>query len=222
MKIISWNIGSFIWLKHFPGRKHQCFQVENLDKIQEIIKKENADIIFLQELMTEDIGKIINAFPELIYHRIINTENRISKILLLSKYPFVEVEHPLNNYFIINSINFLPIHLDAFSPRRRLLEIKSLLKDFTSKKSIILGDTNLWIFNKYFSSKLDKKSYLLFLEDFIDTFRFSNHTTRMFLPLDKIFISKDLESKNPKIIKDKIRHMDHYLISLEILYENKK
>lgn len=222
MKIISWNIGSFIWLKYFPSRKHQCFQLENLDKVSQAIKKENADIIFLQELMAEDIEKVINTFPEFTYFKIIDVENRISKILILSKYEPVEVKHAINSYFIINNINFLPIHLDAFSPQRRLLEVKSLLKDFTNQKSIILGDSNLWVFNKYFFSSLDKKSYNLFLESLVDIFRYSKHTTKMLLSLDKVFISKDIKSKNEKIVKNKIDHMDHHMISFEILYENKK
>ena len=38
----------------------------------------------------------------------------------------------------------------------------------------------------------------------------------MFLALDKIFTSKDIKSKNEKIVRHNMGFMDHYMISLEI------
>ena len=40
MKIISWNIGNFIFAKYFPGRKHYCFHIPDMQKASEMIKKE--------------------------------------------------------------------------------------------------------------------------------------------------------------------------------------
>jgi endonuclease/exonuclease/phosphatase family metal-dependent hydrolase len=216
MKIVSWNIGNFIWIKHFPGRKHYCFQSENITEVSDLIKKENADIVFLQEILQDDVNLIYNNFPEFEHKISISTIDRESKSIFLSKYKIQDIEHTNSHDYIINGITFFPVHLNAFSPKKRYEQASYLLKDLPNENGIILGDTNFWIFKNYFLSSKDRTSYDKLLHNHIDILKHLGHTCRIFLALDKIFTTKDIKTKNQKIVKHKIGHMDHYLISAEI------
>ena len=217
MKIISWNIGNFIWLKHLPGRSHYAFQSENVGEVSLLIKKENADVIFLQEIMDgKDVDLITESFSEFPHFLKIKTGDRISVSLFLSKYEIREIHHTNSNDYTINGLSFFPIHLNAFSPRKRFEQANKLILDLPKEKGVILGDTNFWILNKFFFSSRDKTSYSKIVADHTDILKKLGATCRFFLSLDKMFVTKDLDCKNTKIIKHKIGHIDHYMISSEV------
>ena len=217
MKIVSWNIGNFIWLKHLPGRSHYAFQAENIDEVAELLKKEKADIVFLQEIMDgPDIELIIKNFPELPHFLKIKTGYRDSVSLFLSKYHIKEIHHTGSHDYIINGLTFFPVHLNAFSPKKRYAQANDLILDLPKEKGVILGDTNFWIFKKLFFSKRDKSSYIKIVNDHIDILKDLGASCRFFLSLDKVFITKDLTDFNSKIVKHKIGHIDHYMISCEL------
>ncbi len=217
MKIVSWNIGNFIFAKYLPSRQHYCFYNKNIKEVVEMVKNEDADMVFLQEVLGEkDKELIFNNFPEFKYRVSINTNDRESSSLFLSKYEIQEIHHTYSNDYIINGVTFFPIHLNAFSPKKRYEYSSLLTKDLPNEKGVILGDTNFWIFKNYFLFNRDKKSYLKILDNHIDILKNLGYTCRMFLALDKIFTTKDIKTKNQKILKHKIGFMDHYLISAEI------
>lgn len=217
MKIISWNIGNFIWAKHLPGRSHYSFHKNDLEKVIELLKKENADIIFLQEVLAgEDEELLYSHFNEHPHRLAISTTDRESVSLFISKYPINEVKHTRSNDYIINGITFFPIHLYAFSPERRLAQTKALLPDLPGKNGVIMGDTNFWILYGRFLSKTDKKSYNLIKDEHVDVLEKLGPTCRIFLSLDKLFITKDLRHYGEKIVCHKIGHIDHYLIAATI------
>ena len=181
------------------------------------MKKENADVIFLQEIMhDEDTEMLTKRFPELPYLFKIKTVDRISVSLFLSKYEIREIYHTNSNDYIINSLSFFPVHLSAFSSSKRFEQANKLILDLPKEKGIILGDTNFWILNKFFFSSRDKSSYLKIAAYHTDILKKLGATCRFFLSLDKMFVTKDLDYKNTKIIKHKIGHMDHYMISSEV------
>lgn len=217
MKIVSFNIGNFIFAKYLPGRQHYCFYNKNIGKVVSMIKNEDADIVFLQEVLGEkDKELIFDNFPEFKYRISINTNDRESSSLFLSKYEIQEIHHTYSNDYVINGITFFPIHLNAFSPKKRYEYASLFAKDLPGKKGVILGDTNFWIFNNYFLSSRDLKSYNKILDEHVDILKHLGYTCRIFLALDKIFTTKDIKTKNQKIVKHKIDLMDHYLISAEI------
>lgn len=181
-----------------------------------MIKDENADVVFFQEVLEEDAQLIFGNFPEYKYYTSIRTIDRESRSLFLSKYEIEEVNHANSNDYIINGVTFFPIHLNAFSPEKREKQVKLLSKDLPNQKGVILGDANFWIFKNHFLSSTDKKSYSNILKNHIDILKNLGHTSRMFLALDKIFTSKDIKSKNEKIVRHNMGFMDHYMISLEI------
>ena len=216
MKIVSWNVGSFLWTQYLPGRQHYSFQKDNLSEVVERLKNENADIIFLQEILEEDIQSVFDEFPEFEYKKQIHTGDRLSLSLFLSRYPITEIEHTGSHDYIINGLTFFPIHLYAFSPKKRLLQTMDIFADLPDQKGIILGDANFWMHKKFFLSRLDRISYKKILEKHTDELYDLSFTCRIFLCLDKIFTTFDVKVKNQKIVKHKIKHMDHYMISLDL------
>lgn len=219
MKIVSWNIGNFIWAKHLPGRSHFAFHKGDIQHVCELIKNEKADVVFLQEVSISDIDFIKDHFKEFPYSFVIEAETQSSASLFMSIYPVKDIEHSKSHDYLINGITFFPIHLYAFSPKIREKQIEELLPDLPSKNGIILGDTNFWILQGNFLSSVDKKSYGKIIKDHDDILKDLGPTCRIFLSLDKIFVTKDLLSKEEKITKHKINHIDHYMISAEISKE---
>ncbi len=215
MKIISWNVGNFIFAKYFLGRKHYCFDVRDMKEVSEKIKKENPDTVFLQEIMNEDVAFVIQNFTELKYSMVIRSDERQSKSVFLSRHEIKEIVHTNSNDYIINGITFFPIHLNAFSPKKRYEQASILAKDLSEKNAVVLGDTNFWIFKNIFISKCDKKSYKKILENHVDILKKLGHTCKIFLSLDKIFVTKDIKVKNQKIVKHNIGWIDHYMIVAE-------
>ena len=88
--------------------------------------------------------------------------------------------------------------------------------------TVILGDTNFYHFlNKIFLFRKDKMSYGKLMLRFKDTNKGLNFTSTLLTTFDKIFISKELSYHDFKIVKDKFKYMDHYLVTVNIItYSN--
>jgi len=213
MKIVSFNIGNFIWITYTDGAPHYAFQTKDIDAVTSLIKNEDADIIFLQEIASDaDAELLCQYFLDLPYSFKIKT-SAYATSLFLSKFPIKEIHHTQSNDYEINGITFFPIHLYAFSPKVRLEQTKLLLSDVPEKRGVILGDTNFWIYNSFFFSKHDKSSYDMITRNYKDCLSHLGETHRTRLSLDKIFITPDLHASKVKIVKHKIGSIDHYLIS---------
>ena len=218
MKIISWNIGNFIWAKYFKQSGHYAFDKDDLPDILNLIKPENADVIFLQEVRhSHDADLILKSLPEFSYSTIVRDADTEHNSLFLSKYPILEIHHTNSNDYIIEDITFFPIHFNAFSPQTRFDQAKLLIPDLPSTKGVILGDTNFWIVLNYFLSKHDKITYNSIVKDHIDLLKDYGHTNRAFLALDKFFVTKDLKFSDIKLTKHKISYIDHYMISANVI-----
>jgi len=216
MKIVSFNIGNFVWVLYTQRAQHYAFQRKDTDAVVSLVTAENADVIFLQEIAThEDADMLREQFSSFPYSFKIQTETHALS-LFLSCYPIEEVHHTYSNDYHINGITFFPIHLYAFSSKVRSVQTNLLLPDLPREKGVILGDTNFWIYKDYFFSKRDKESYHKITKIYTDCLRHLGATCRIKLSLDKIFITKDLQGKDSKIIKHRIGSIDHYLISTTI------
>ncbi len=216
MKIISFNIGNFIWAKYLPGRKHYAFHKEDIDAVCTLIKEENAEVVFLQEVAIEDIEFIKRHFPEFPHFLTIQIKEETAASLFMSMHPITDIPHSESHDYIINGITFFPIHLYAFSPKVRREQVLRLLPDLPEEKGIILGDTNFWILYDTFLSRRDKTSYNKLTKTHRDIAKHLGPTCRIFLSLDKIFITKDLVEKNVAIIKHRVNHIDHFMIRADI------
>jgi endonuclease/exonuclease/phosphatase family metal-dependent hydrolase len=217
MKILSWNIGNFIWSKHLPRRQHYSFYTPNLPEVSALIKKENADTVFLQEIHTEEDAHIIfESFPEFKHKTIVYSQDRFSKSIFMSKYEIEHIHHTENDDYIIGGISFFTVHLNAFSPEKRYRKVLRILDDLQHSKTVILGDTNFWIIKDRFLSSRDRLSYNKITSNHKDILKSLGPTCRMFMALDKIFITEDLSSENEKIVKHNIGQIDHYMVVADI------
>lgn len=216
MKIVSFNIGNFIWVLYTQRAPHYAFQRKDTDAVISLVKNENAEVVFLQEIAThEDADTLRERFPEFAHSLKIQTETHALS-LFLSMYPIEEIYHTYGNDYRINGITFFPIHLYAFSSKVRSTQTNLLLPDLPKEKGVILGDTNFWIYKNFFISKRDEASYNNITKVYTDCLQHLGETCRIYLSLDKIFITKDLYSQDAKIIKHRIGSIDHYLISTTI------
>lgn len=216
MKIVSFNIGNFIWILYTKRAPHYAFQRKDTDEVVSLVRAENADVVFLQEIAThEDADMLREHFLDFPYSLKIQTETHALS-LFLSNYPVEEIHHTYSNDYLINGITFFPVHLYAFSPKMRSVQTNLLLPDLPKEKGVILGDTNFWIYNDFFFSKRDRLSYHEITKIYTDSLTHLGETCRIKLSLDKIFITKDLQAKNSKIVKHRIGSIDHYLISAMI------
>ncbi len=216
MKIVSFNIGNFIWILYTQRAPHYAFQRKDTNAIVSLVKAENANVLFLQEIAThEDADMLRGHFDSFPYSLKIQTETHALS-LFLSKYPVEEVRHTYSNDYHINGITFFPIHLYAFSSKVRSVQTSLLLPDLPKEKGVILGDTNFWIYKNFFVSKRDKASYGKITKTYIDCLHQLGETCRIKLSLDKIFITKDLHATETKIVKHRIGSVDHYLITTTI------
>lgn len=216
MKLVSFNIGNYIWIIYTQRAPHYAFQRKDTVAVVDLVKKENADVVFLQEIAThEDADLLRNHFSNFPYSLKIKTEAHALS-LFLSNYPIEEIHHTYSNDYLINGITFFPIHLDAFSSKVRFMETNLLRSDLVDEKGVILGDTNFWIYRNYFFLQRDKASYNEIVRNHTDCLKDLGETCRIKLSLDKIFITDDLLAKDAKIVKHNIGSIDHYLISVTI------
>ncbi len=216
MKIVSFNIGNFIWVLYTKRAPHYAFQKKDTKEVVNLVEAEKADVIFLQEIAThEDADFLRGHFSDFPYSLKIQTETHALS-LFLSNYPIKEIHHTYSNDYQIKGITFFPIHLYAFSSKIRSVQTNLLLPDLPEQKGIIIGDTNFWIYNNFFFSKKDKASYNEIIKNHTDCLKYLGETCRIKLSLDKIFITKDLQAKGSKIVKHRIGSIDHYLISTTI------
>lgn len=216
MKIVSFNIGNFVWVLYTQRAPHYAFQKKDTHDIVSLVMSENADVIFLQEIAThEDADMLRSHFPHLAHSLKIKTETHALS-LFLSRYPIEEVHHTCSNDYHINGVTFFPIHLYAFSSKVRSTQTDLLLPDLPKEKGVILGDTNFWIYKNLFISKRDKMSYHKITKTYTDCLRHLGATCRIKLSLDKIFLTKDLQAAGTHIVKHRIGSVDHYLISTTI------
>lgn len=216
MKVVSWNIGNFIWAKYLPGRKSYSFDRRDLGMVYEMIVKENPEVVFLQEVDREDVELLLQKFNFLPHSLIIESFDRESVSMFLSVYNITDIKQSKSHDYIINGITFFPIHLNAFSPEKRAKKVEELLLDLPSEKGVILGDTNFWIFKSHFIHALDKKSYKKICNGHRDILKDLGSTCRMYLALDKFFITHDILSSDEKITHHTVNHIDHYMISANI------
>lgn len=229
IRIMTWNIGSFSFLKYMKyfGIKHKSqkiiheyFQPKiNGVFISESIEKINSDILFLQEFYFAEDVKYIDILKNYPYQKLMNTWYHKHSILIASKHEFIVTEK--NNFSIIscNGLNLIPIHLNSYYASKRLEDLITLNKITEDLSNVvILGDTNIWSRGNFFFFRNDRRGYKIMIKNLIDFSKNIFSTSYFGLGFDKVFGSKNL--KITKIESPKIRNhfMDHYPVVFELLF----
>jgi len=227
MKVLVWNIGCFSFLKYFKyfhirsggvDIRHEYFQPKlNGGFVSEKIGQIKPDIVFLQEFHEEedvDSIDILNTYP---YKHLIPTWYHDHSILIASKYEFQVL--PEGNFYRVacNGFNFMPIHLNSFSAKKRFIDALFLSKLAEGiKRLIVLGDTNIWQCGHWFVFKYDKKAYRGLVKSLNDISRSILSTTYLGFSLDKVFCSKDIKVQNVTSPKVRSHFMDHYPVYFDL------
>jgi hypothetical protein len=227
IRILTWNIGSFSFLKYtryfgmkYKGQKilHEYFQ-PNINGIfvSKSIEKLNPDVLFLQEFYYPEDVKSIEVLKNYPYKKLIHTWYHKHSILIASRYEFLITEE--NNFSIVSikDLNFIPVHLNSFYASKRLkdgLILRELSKNIPNL--LILGDTNIWSKGNRFLFSNDKKTYKIITEYLLDFSKKIFSTSYFGFGLDKIFGSKNI--KVTKIESSRVRgdFMDHYPIVIDL------
>jgi endonuclease/exonuclease/phosphatase family metal-dependent hydrolase len=227
MKILTWNIGSFFFLKYakyfgitYKGRRilHEYFQAHlNGYFISNYIKDINPDILFLQEFYLESDVEHIEILRNYPYKKLISTWYHKHSILVASKFEFTTEE---KGYFTIlntKEMNMVPIHLNSFQALKRLNDILILDKITESLSNVlVLGDTNIWSRGTNFLFKNDRKAYDTITGKLNDFTKDIISTSYIGFGLDKAFGSKSLKVWKTESPKARSHFMDHYPVILEL------
>ncbi len=225
---MTWNIGCIfplIYLKRFgikyKGQKiiHQYFQpILNGDLVSKNIEEMNPDIMFLQEVSDPKDLEHISVLKNYQYQKLVNSWYNERSVLVASKSDFKITK--IGNFYTVNcgGINYVPVHLNAFSAQKRLQDIEFLIKSLANIDNVvILGDTNIGSRGNTFLFKNDRFAYKKMTNSFVDFSKKLLSTTIVGFGLDKVFGSSNLNIQNinsPKIRGD---FMDHYPIIFDIL-----
>ena len=227
MKILTWNIGSFSFLKYakyfgirYKGQKivHEYFQpVINGEFVSNQIKKINPDILFLQEFYDANDTKYIEALKDYPYQKLVDTWYHTHAILVASKYEFTVTER--DNFSIVscNGINFIPVHLNSFHASKRLEDAIILDRMIVElPNSLILGDTNIWSRGKMFLFRNDSEAYKTLCRNLADFSKDIISTSYFGLGLDKVFGSKEFQVVKIESPQIRSHFMDHYPIVIDL------
>lgn len=227
IKILTWNIGSFSFLKYakyfglsYKGKKiqHEYFQSKiNGDFVSKFIEKQNPDVLFLQEIYYPEDIKDISVLKNYPYTKLIHTWYHKHSILVASKYEFFVSEKDNFSIILVNGLNLIPVHLNSFSALKRFKD--SIILNKLSKKLsnvLVLGDTNIWSRGNKFLFINDKKTYNILTENLSDFSKNILSTSYFGFGLDKVFGSKNLIATNIDSLMIRNHFMDHYPITVDI------
>ena len=227
IRIMTWNIGSFSFLKYikyfgikYKGQKiiHEYFQPKiNGDFISKSIEKIDPDILFLQEFYFSEDTRYIEILKNYPYQKLINTWYHEHSILIASKYKFIISEKEKFPIVSCSGLNFIPIHLNSYYASKRLsdsITLNKIAKD--SPNIIILGDTNIWSRRNFFFFKNDKGGYKIITEYLSDFSKEIISTSYFGLGFDKVFGSKNLKIVKVESPKIRSHFMDHYPVVFEL------
>lgn len=227
MRILTWNIGCFSFLKYFKyfgikcgGNKvmHEYFNPKlNADFVSSRVQELNPDVLILQEIFYKEDVKDILSLNTYSHQTLVNTWYHEHSILIASRVPH-SVRQEGSFYVVsIGGFDIIPVHLHSFSASKRLQDIDCLSGIMHNHNNmILLGDTNIWQRSGFFMFSKDKKAYFSLLKSLVDVSSSILSTTYLGFSLDKIFCTKDIKVKSITAPKIRSHFMDHYPVYLDL------
>ena len=229
MKVLTWNLGLFFYFKYYKlfnlKLKNQSvfneyFQFQYINFVVGYIQKENPDICFLQEFYSDNErnelkNRLIATYP---YWKTVSTWYHEHSIVICSKAEIDLDEVHNTEFYCVHSfgMSFVPIHLNSFSPRKRLEQIKKLISNISFNPDFILGDTNFWSYGNFFLTASDKKAHKILSGCFVNASGAISHTTKMKLNLDRIYVSNKIRNYSTKCPHISEMGMDHFPLFIEV------
>lgn len=218
-RVMTWNIGSFSFLKFHPQYKHEYFQPNLNGKfVSEILGNQSPDIIFLQEVFDKEDLTCIPILKDYPYQKLIPTWYHEHGIACMSKQPIDSYKKHTFTVIVVNGVSYIPLHLHSFSAQKRLDDIYYLNKLITDIPDlVILGDTNIWQRKSIFLFQKDKQAYGEIIKNCIDITKDIISTSILGFSLDKVCTTKNININNAHVIGKRGKYMDHYPVVFDIL-----
>lgn len=225
MRLLTWNIGSFVFLKYqkyfrVGNFDHQeYFQPElNAGLVSKTIGSIDPDFLFLQEFYEPNDTRTITILQKYPFQILIDTWYREKSVLIASKKPIhireqdgiASIEYERNHLY--------PVHLNSFVPQKRLEESRVLKQRTIGVKNLIIfGDFNYWQRKYFYVWQRDKDAYKLFTQYLRDVTKKIHSTTCYGFGLDKIFTTPDIQIEHVTSPRIRGRFMDHYPVYCDIV-----
>ncbi len=223
MRILTWNIGCFIFLKYKNLHKGiidhslEYFQPKlNGNFVSGVIGDTGADVIFLQEFWQSEHVEMISSLKQYPYLFFMDMWYRKSGALIASKFPFThKIEDDVTS-IECEGYKIFPVHLNSYFSNERLRESNSIIcRIQKDEKTIILGDFNIWSWGNFFPCRQDRKIYLNFKSVLHDA-SVGLKTTFLRTGLDKIFVSQNMVVQRCEVLGTRGICMDHYPLCVDI------
>lgn len=224
MRLLTWNIGSFITRRYITWGLQNLEQLEyfqpslNSEFVTNTINHLQPDFIFLQEFYNKQDAEEISALKDYPFKKPLDMWYGKGRALIASKVPF-KINTKNNIFYIsLESFTIIPIHLNAYSTKHRLQEVEKIKTTFIDHINIILfGDFNIWNKKEFFIFRNDFKSSLLLKSFLRDLSQNISSTTFLGFSLDKVFTSANVVCKNkPSSPTWRGSYMDHYPLYFDI------
>ncbi|MBP6866193.1 MAG: endonuclease/exonuclease/phosphatase family protein [Candidatus Pacebacteria bacterium] len=227
IRVLTWNIGSFSFLKYakYLHLKYKGFEIEHEyfqphltgNFVSKVITDINPDVLFLQEFHETEDTEYVEALKNYPHQCFISPWYHDHAILVASRIPFELNELDKFSSIILSGLNIIPVHLHSFSPAKRLQDA-TLLEQISqrTKPVIILGDTNIWSHGTKFLFKEDREAYAVLGKSLKDGSKNLFSTSYFGAGLDKVFTSSELKISNITCLKKRSHFMDHYPVFFDL------
>ncbi len=226
--ILSYNVGHFYLFKfwrHIKLWKNNkvFFLKKDTPQIKSITKKTNPDIIFFQELTSENDAKFLAdklwfKYSSFCKSSHLKWENLGTGILHNFEKATIKIEQNLVSIqsLYIEEYIFTNIHLTPLSKQIRSKQIEEIMnytKKHQTKKHVIVWDFNIKKRKYWWLNQVDKQSYKTITKIFNDATKLIRLTNTFWFKFDYIFVSKKINITQIDCIKKINKYMDHYPIS---------
>lgn len=161
MRLLSWNILASEWIekKYYPtiSEKTLFNRKKRFHVICELLKKSEADVIMLQEVMKSEYRKLTKLMSKthvvsglkLMYWSYTTGPSNSGNVTMLNNKLFTGISHEALEFGIHTkcknkgkNIDIFNIHLDDISAAKRTRQIAQAISEAGSGKVIIAGDFN--------------------------------------------------------------------------------
>lgn len=206
---------------NWKGIPHQFFSYGNYKVIWDIILKNNADILFLQEIPSHEIAHDLAKqwwYTHVYIHTtpLLSSYTAVLSNTVLNKDTIPCVCGDFTIYSWQRNLHFIPIHLDARSSKIRLQQCNDILTYQNDRKTIVLWDFNFRQRGKYYLFHDDKYSVQKLSSIYTEVITDLPSTTAG-LRMDRVFTA-NIAKENIKAYIHPYNwvYMDHYPVIIEV------
>ena len=200
---------------------NQFSNMWNLDKIATYILHHDADIVCLQEIQDKETASIIGKKLWYTYTYTNPTYKYGALIAICSKKSLTSSKKIVCKHwdFTIYStweVDFIPVHLHAFSAKIRFEQCQDLSLYIPKNKTVFLWDFNFRQWKDYFLLGHDKIAHQKLCENYTDQTSVLPSTTST-LKMDRVYTTHIQKNDiQVSVYQETGKYMDHYPTVIEL------